>query len=283
MRLVSLGEDRLRSVFGIGVAGNFAGHLEQAGEDRDFVAVDAQPAAPKGIFPFFTPGRGGFLGEFPLSSDRIAWATSGDLQIEPELGVLFGIEYGEDGSVVRLVPEWVGAFNDCSMRRPDAAKISEKKNWGAASKGVAAQGFEVDELSAEGATATLRIACFMRRGIAVHEYGIDSAAVDYSYYGSQLLEWVVDRLGAQRDEQASPLEDVGAMLDECGRPPTALIGIGATRYTEFGETNFLQPGDESIVIAYDSRFVSGDAIRDAVESRTEAALASASILRQVVS
>ena len=45
---------------GLGVAGNFAGHLEQAGEASDFVAVVVRDIiVPKALFPFFglTPGR----------------------------------------------------------------------------------------------------------------------------------------------------------------------------------------------------------------------------------
>lgn len=38
---------------GLGVAGNFAGHLEQAGEASDFVAVVVRDTtAPKALFPF---------------------------------------------------------------------------------------------------------------------------------------------------------------------------------------------------------------------------------------
>lgn len=283
MRPVSLGADRLRSAFGIGVAGNFAGHLEQAGEDRDFVAVEAQPEAPKGIFPFYAPGRDGFLGTYPVSSDRIAWTTTGDIQIEPELGVLCAIDYDDAGQVSRLRPQWVSAFNDCSARRLDADKISEKKNWGACSKGLAVNGFLVEEIEADGATSSLRIACFMRRGSLATEYGVDSAVADYSYYGSQLLDWIVDRLRDQSDQPGSPLEDVGAMLADCGRPDSALVGIGATRYTGFGETNFLRPGDESIVIVYDAESLSGEAVRLAVEGGNEDSLAAASVLRQIVS
>lgn len=283
MRLVSLDGDRLRDVFGIGVAGNFAGHLEQAGEDRDFVAVEAQPEAPKGIFPFFTPGRAGFLGEFPLSSDRIAWTTEGDLQIEPELAVHCAIEYDDAGAVRRLSPQWVTAFNDCSARRPGADKISEKKNWGACSKGAAELGFAVDEIDRDGTTAPLRIACFLRRDSKAHEYGVDSAVPEYSYYGPQLLDWIVGCLRDQRGEAGSPLEDVGAMLGDCGHPDAALIGIGATRYTAFGETNFLRPGDESIVIVYDASADTPETVKLAVERGDEDSLAAASVLRQVVS
>ncbi|MFP5451947.1 MAG: DUF5718 family protein, partial [Thermoleophilia bacterium] len=62
----------LRALFGFGVAGNFAGHLEQAGEAADFVNVSPVAAeAPKGIFPWYAPGDTGFLGTFPVASDRI--------------------------------------------------------------------------------------------------------------------------------------------------------------------------------------------------------------------
>lgn len=38
---------------GLGVAGNFAGHLEQAGEASDFVTVVVRDtSAPKALFPF---------------------------------------------------------------------------------------------------------------------------------------------------------------------------------------------------------------------------------------
>ena len=47
----------LRQVIGLGVAGNFAGHLEQAGEADDFKDLVIKDAdAPKGIFPFYVPG-----------------------------------------------------------------------------------------------------------------------------------------------------------------------------------------------------------------------------------
>ena len=45
-----------RHVIGFGVAGNFAGHLEQAGEANDFLTVEVKEAVqPKAIFPFYVP------------------------------------------------------------------------------------------------------------------------------------------------------------------------------------------------------------------------------------
>lgn len=281
--MVSVSLDDLAGCFGLGVAGNFAGHLEQAGEAADFVDVAAGTEAPKGVFPWYVPGDDGFLGEFPLSSSVLELPVSDgplNLQIEPEAGVVCSVFY-EEGEVARLVPVMVGAFNDCSIRRPGARKISEKKNWGACSKGFASSCFSVSEISPDGATASFRLASFLRHGDEVFEYGVDSPVAGYSYYGDQLVDWIVDRLRSQRGGD-TPLEDVGELLRGCGQPAQILIGIGATRYTDFGESNFLETGDESIVILYDSAVHEPASINRSVVDGTEATLGAASVLVQVV-
>ena len=229
------------------------------------------------------PGDPGFLGTFPLSSDSLAMPPDGDssdLQLEPEAGVLCSVTYRDDRAT-ELKPILLGAFNDCSMRRDGANKISEKKNWGAASKGFATRLFEVGEIDRDGATAGFRLACFLQRGEQTHEYGVDSALADYSYYGEQLLDWIVDRLARQTGPDGTPLEPVGEYLIRCGSPGRVLIGIGATRYTAFGESNFLSVGDESVVVVYDSGAHSPDEVASAVAARNDDALTGASVLRQV--
>lgn len=314
----------LHAVFGFGVAGNFAGHLEQAGEAADFVGVetaDAEAEAPKGIFPWYVPpgpdtGTGGagaaaeltdrdgdgvpsFLRAFPISHDAITLPAGEDLnlQIEPEVAVLARVIYDGDAAIdgpdaelvgtaarrpVALVPEAIGAFNDCSIRRPGAAKISHKKNWGPASKGLAARLITCDDLTPNGPTASWRLASFLRRGGETHAYGIDSPLPGYSYYGEQLLEWLVDRLRHQAGSEQTPLEFVGGYLQAVGGPTHVLIGIGATRYTELGESTFLKAGDESIVIIYDAGAHTPDEVAAAVAAGDEAALAEASVLVQRV-
>jgi hypothetical protein len=271
-------------LFGLGVAGNFAGHLEQAGEAGDFAGVAAATDAPKGIVPFYVPGDAGFLGTFPLSHDRIATPASDEplnLQIEPEVGVICAVTYAEDG-VVGLEPRAIGAFNDCSIRRPGARKISEKKNWGPASKGLARRLLAVTELERDGATAAFRLASFLRRGDAVDAYGVDSPLPGYSYYGRQLLDWVVDRLRNQTGSDDTPLEPVGRYLLDAGRPDQLLIGIGATRYTPLGASTFLEPGDESIVVVYDSAIHRPERIAAAVADGVAADLPGTSVLSQTV-
>ncbi len=275
----------LRAAAGIGVAGNFAGHLEQAGEAADFAnVVPTASEAPKGIFPWFMPGREGFLGTFPVTHDVLELPDEPgvDLQIEPEVGVLVGLTYDEHGTVVGIAPQAAAAWNDCSIRREGTRKISHKKNWGPASKGVAARGFAVEDISAEGGLADLRIASFMRRGGEVHAYGVDSPARGYSYAGATLIDWMLDRLRHQVGADDTPLEPVGRYLDEAGRPDYALIGIGATRYTAFGECTYLIAGDESIVIVYDAAASSPDEVARAVAAGDEHALPRASVLVQHV-
>jgi len=190
----------LRSVAGIGVAGNFAGHLEQAGEAADFANVVPTAAeAPKGIFPWYVPGRDDFLGVFPVTHDllRLPDEPGVSLQIEPEAGVLARLSYNASGWVTAVAPEAVVAWNDCSIRREGARKISHKKNWGPASKGAAARGFAVHDIDAGGALAPLRIASFMRRDGRAHAYGVDSRARGYSYAGTVLIDWMIDRLRHQ--------------------------------------------------------------------------------------
>ena len=259
LQMIDLDLAELRTWFGFGVAGNFAGHLEQAGEDADFVNVKTEGSAPKGIFPWYAPGSDTFLGQFPLSSDEIVLPSPTpdfdgplNLQIEPEVGLACRVHWNGD-TVATLEPFALGAFNDCSIRRPGAPKISHKKNWGPCSKGVAAQFFDIGDLTPDGPTATLRLVCFLHgAGGSEHAYGVDSPLLGYSYYGEVLLDWIVERLANQKGSPDTPLEDVGALMVASGRPEHVLIGIGATRYTPLGESTFLQPGDDAVVRVYDT-------------------------------
>lgn len=283
--MIEVSDDELRPVAGVGVAGNFAGHLEQAGEAADFVAVASDsPEGPKGVFPWYVPGDDGFLGVFPLSSERLVRPRDpqADLQIEPEAGVLLDVSYDDDGRVRALTPRALGAFNDCSIRRPGAAKISHKKNWGAHSKGVARRMFAVGDLDPAGATASLRLASFLRRDGETHEYGIDSPLAGYTYYGARLLGWLADRLRSQAGAPGTPLEPVGEYLRAAGRPPRLLVGIGATRYTPLGESTYLRAGDEAVVIVYDGAVTTPEAVRAAVAAGREEGLPAASVLCQRV-
>lgn len=269
-------------VIGLGVAGNFTGHLEQAGEADDFKDLVIEDAnAPKGVFPFYVPGEGDhFLHTFPISSDTIRLGSDDERhQIEPEVSLLCDLAY-EDERVVAVTPRRAMAHNDCSIRREGARKISEKKNWGADTKGTSLSSIEIDRFEAGGILDHCRIASFLLRDGELHDYGVDSPAANYSYMYGRLLDWLVSRLNDQVEE--GPLENLSNWLQISGRPAQALISIGATRYTDFGETTFLERGDRSIVIVYDGRTIDAEAVRAIARGDAEAPSEGIAVLRQNV-
>ncbi|WOG28347.1 DUF5718 family protein [Endozoicomonas sp. 8E] len=246
-----------RNMIGLGVAGNFAGHLEQAGEASDFQALKvSEDNQPKAIFPFYVPSENsGFLSTYPLSNDKITMPeTEGCLQIEPEVALICNIEYALNENtgnrvVADLIPKQFAAYNDCSIRKPNAHKISEKKNWGAHTKGIASTLLELDTLQQGGTLDRFRIASYHKKDGNIFRYGEDSPTLGYSYFHQKLLDWIIDRMNHQQDN--GPAEDIASLLAKAEYPEQALISIGATRYTEYGESHFLQSGDTSIVVVYD--------------------------------
>lgn len=250
----------LENMAAFGVAGNFTGHLEQAGEASDFANVKTKEAtAPKAIFPTYIKSCDKnidkceslvpeFLHIFPFDSEKIIYpASEQKIQLEPECAVIFEVEY-KNKKVKHLIPLYFGASNDCSIRKEGAKKISQKKNWGKSSKGFSKNVLPIDNFSANGILSKYRIASFMIRGGQIFEYGEDSAICDYSYIFEKLESWIIEKLNEQKDE--GPAENLLSYLQEADFPRQILVSIGATRYTDFGEKNFLQSGDESVVILY---------------------------------
>jgi hypothetical protein len=256
----------LDNVIGLGVAGNFAHHLEQAGETADFVNVEVDEAdAPKGIFPFYLPaGEHPYLTTYPLSHTTItAPSYEANLQMEPEVALLCALTY-EDSKIIAMKPQYFTAYNDCSIRKEGAKKISEKKNWGINSKGYS-QGFiKIDSFSRGGVMDDFSIASFLKRDGVIHEYGDDSPALGYSYFYEKLIEWMQNKLNTQ--ENFGPLEPLSERLKTAKYPSHALISIGATAYTNFGESTFLQKGDEVYVAIYNHKQYSHDEIKNNLDS-----------------
>jgi len=272
----------MQATIGLGVAGNFTGHLEQAGEASDFRDVTVTDAkAPKGIFPFYVPAQAEhFLHRMPVSSDTLQLGSLEEKhQIEPEVALLCDLSY-QDGAICAVEPRYAMAHNDCSIRREGARKISEKKNWGPCTKGTSQQRIPIDHLSSGGVLDGYRLASFLQRDGSIEDYGLDSPVTGYSYFGDRLIGWLVERMNDQRDE--GPLEDISRWLEVADHPPRALISIGATRYTEYGETTFLAPGDTIAVILYDSQQHDPSLIRAIAAGTEDTQLPGLSVLRQRV-
>lgn len=269
----------LKNLAGFGIAGNFANHLEQAGESEDFINVEVDEAdAPKGIFPFYLKGFDGFISTFPLSDKFIVEKPSQNIQMEPELALLCDVTYDND-KVASLTPTHFTAYNDCSIRRKGAKKISEKKNWGAHTKGVSQDFITIDQFSEGGIMDHYNIASFIKRDGELFAYGVDSQAIGYSFFYEKLISWMEAKFACQEDN--GPLEAISQYLQSVDFPTKFLISIGATRYTEFGETHFLHSDDELFVILYDRRFEDENSVRQKLDAN-ETLHTSCSVLQQKV-
>lgn len=259
-----------------GVAGNFTGHLEQAGEAKDFLQVKTlETNAPKALFPTYIPyaclkGENktafpNFLNIFPFDYQKIIFPEGEQkLQIEPECALVFEAEW-ENEKIVNLEPVCFGASNDCSIRKEGAKKISLKKNWGKCSKGFADNLIKLDFFTNTSVINKYRIASFLVRKNKAFAYGEDSAVRDYSYIYEKLTNWIIDKLNNQED--VGPAENVGSYLRDAGYPKRIMVSIGATRYTSFGENNFLQADDEAVVVLYPEDKYSFNDIQNGIENR----------------
>lgn len=260
----------LKQCIGLGVAGNFAKHLEQAGEMKDFENVEVEEEnAPKGIFPFYLPKSDTFLGTYPISQQRLSLPDyMANAQVEPEVVLLCEIVY-QEGEVNNLVPLKFSSFNDCTIRKDGAKKISEKKSWCPESKGLGDNWIDIDKFERGGIMDQYRLASFVKRDDTIHPYGVDSPVLGYSYFYQKLITWLVDKMNSQED--FGPLEDISSYLKENDYPKYGLITIGATAYAEFGEKNYLQKGDEIQVVLYHEQ----EDVSDATPSNTKCLLVQA--------
>jgi len=246
------------NTLGLGVAGNFAHHLEQAGELKDFEnVITKEENAPKGIFPFYLPDSKSFLGTYPMSSNQLELPKyECNAQVEPEVAILFDIIYNDAMEVKTLVAKKFTAFNDCTIRKDGAKKISEKKSWCESSKGMAEEWIEIDSFKEGGVMDNFHLCSFVKRDGVLHPYGVDAPLLGYSYFYEKLQNWLIEKMNEQKD--FGPLEDIAMHLKNSNYPTQAIVSIGATAYADFGENNYLQSDDEVFVVVYDARTAQGD-------------------------
>ena len=267
---------KYKKFLGLGIAGNFALHLDQAGEAEDFKdVITADEAAPKGVFPFYLPKPHNpfeeaefkakkILATYPLSSDNLKLPHDDvNVQAEPEVALVCDMHYTA-GRLSGITPTYFGAYNDASIRVKGAEKISDKKNWGHESKGFSNTLFKIDRFSEGGIMDRFSICSFLKRDGELHAYGEDVELTGYSYFYEDLTTWIVEQINSQED--FGPLEPIEEYIIGCNYPKEAIISIGATRYTEYGENTFLKLGDEVIVVVYDNIKHTSKEIEDAIKN-----------------
>ncbi|WP_059433018.1 DUF5718 family protein [Campylobacter hyointestinalis] len=238
----------MKNFLGFGVVGNFAFHLEQAGEASDFVDIKTQEAdAPKGIFPFYIPRFDGFLGRDCIDNLNLILADGKDIQAEPEIAIRCEFEY-ENGIVKGITPIAFMAFNDASVRGDKTAtKISQKKNFSSGSKGFGNE-IKIDKFDETGICNDYSLVSFLKSNEEFFRYGECAKISEYNYIYAKLLGWIKDTFNSQKD--FSVLEDLGEILRKSGYKKDVIITIGATRYEPKGENRFLKTGDEISIVSF---------------------------------
>lgn len=257
--------EKLKDYLGFAVAGNFAGHLGEAGEADEFSVIKTEEEnAPKGLFPFYIKGHDSFLGTYPIDHEIIYTHNREEdkIQAEAEVALLCDFVY-EDKKVVDIVPKYFAAFNDCSLRVQDGNKLSTKKNWGENTKGISSKLIEIDNFTEDGILNKYHISSFIKRDGKLHNYGTISAVRSYSYFFMQLKDWMVNKFNTQED--CGPLEELGQFMNKANEAKGVLIAAGATAYSEFGKKNFLKKGDELFIYVYNAHLYSHQDILDNIE------------------
>lgn len=242
----------LKDYLGLGVAGNFANHLGEAGEADEFKVIQTlEKDAPKGLFPFYIKEHDSFLKTYPFCDEIILThgRENDNIQAEAEVALICDFKY-ENGKITDIIPKYFSAFNDCSIRVQDGHKLSTKKNWGANTKGISQDIIEIDNFTDKGILSKYHISSFLKRDGIVYDYGTTSAVKSYSYFFEKLKDWMIEKINTQED--CGPLEELAQFLKYTQNAKGILIAAGATAYTEFGKHNFLKKDDEIFVYVYNA-------------------------------
>jgi hypothetical protein len=248
---------------GLGIAGNVAGHMSQAGEAGAESKTAIKPAA---LFTFYMPpdpftvcdhqADRKRLERFPVTYAVLDFPKlpgASKIQVEPELALYVDIIYSQDRTKVeRLIPHRICAFNDCSIRSLDGAdKLSMKKNWGFGSKGMSIRSFEIDSFAPGSFVDHLVLISYVKRDEQIQQYSVRAPARSYLLFYEPLLDWVVDTINTQTD--CDKWEEIFPSLVRSYYPTSAWIALGAGEYTDWGQKNYLKPGDEAVIAVYDER------------------------------
>lgn len=290
---------------GLGVAGNVAGHMEQAGEaDPAAHKADKKASTPAAIFAFYAP-QAENVGErflpdgssdgcdavnpktpaaarqqrrrlgpqdgwqFPVTNAVIDFPHlegASKVQVEPEIALLADIVYAPcGGKVERLVPRKVAAFNDCSIRQLDGAEKLSEKK----NWGFGSKGISLE---------TFRVRSFKKGSLV--DYLV---LVSYVKRGGQIHQYSISAPARNYCMFHEPLlewivermnnqkdegkwENVSELLEACDHPTSVWIALGAGEYTTWGNENYLQPRDECLVVVYDEREFPGGPSEDKIRA-----------------
>ncbi len=245
----------IKNIIGLGIAGKFSGHLDQAGEMKDFLSISSDNENLKGIFPFYIPDSDGELSTYPYSDKIQRVPQVGWFQLEPGIIFLCDVKYYKN-NMSDIIPISFSIFNDCTLRNDSAIKILEKKNWGKDCKGLSLKWISIDGFNDSCILNSYSLASFIKRNSILYPYSVDSEINKYSFFNDNFLEWIVTTINYQVGEGS--LDNIHEVLKMYDYPDQLMIAIGADEYENFGKDNYLIPGDEITVVAYRTNTVDID-------------------------
>lgn len=251
-------------LFGIGIAGNFAGHLQQTGEASGLKG-DVDTQRPQALFPFYVPGASElYLDINPYSFDTLTLPPdpTAKVQMEPEIALVARVKY-LGTSVLSIEPESMTLLNDVTYRNAVVDKLAQKKNWGPASKGIATKLIPLSAFSKNADLDKYRFCSFLGRDNIWNACCNDVSLGDYSYSYEQLVAWLVSQCNVQDNDGA--LHSIQGLLAEAAFPKRILISLGSSRYTDFGESHKLRSKDIMCAVLYDSTRIDLEEIQSFVE------------------
>ncbi|MDU7693578.1 MAG: DUF5718 family protein [Helicobacter sp.] len=266
-------------ILGIGVIGNFAHHLEQAGEADSFCDIDAPGDAPKGVFAFYVPNHPEF-GRFCFNNDEIMLPndTGAHVQAEAEVGLFCDLEY-KDGQVHEIIPRFFSAFNDVSLRNGEG-KLANKKNFSTACKATGAK-IKLDKFDKNGICDKFSIISYIKLQSTsdLQPYGPDARLISYSYFYTTLISWLKDKLNNQKESKN--LHNINELIKGANYPKRAVIAVGATKYCDLGQNHFLAEGDEIYICVFNHEKYSELEIKEFL-SKNAPENANFSFIKQIV-
>ncbi|GAB3485129.1 allantoate amidohydrolase [Marinomonas epiphytica] len=242
-------------MFGLGIGGNSAGHLEQTGEIQAFASPSGE--GPQAIFPFYVPqAKDAYLAVNPYSSThlvlpQLTQEAQPKVQMEPELALKATLRYDQQQRLIVMHPYAMTLVNDASYRNAIVDKLAQKKNWGPASKGLAVKDLELPSFDRANSLAHYQLCgfhCRNKQWLACTE---SVSIADYSVFYEDLLAWSVSQMMEQTEQGV--LHDFTALLAQANYPQEILLSVGAARYTDYGEQHALAPGDELVVVLFNSQ------------------------------
>ncbi|MBF9003464.1 DUF5718 family protein [Vibrio nitrifigilis] len=217
----------------IGVIGNYFGHLSSAENVHE-------SEIPSGIFIIDQNASSLTNGDATHYPER-----GSKVDIEPEFVIRYTIEY-TDNKVSKLIPLQLTVGNDVTIRSLEGAtKISSRKSWGQASKGIHPTWWSINQIDN---LNNLSLVSYIERDGEAHLTTQPLRIEEMKLFGQALDTWMVEAINGQQEH--GMFDEILPTLAAQGYPEELILYTGAPNYTTWGTENFLQPGDSMHIIGY---------------------------------